>query len=134
MIASIETEGFKEELEKVKKISSTMDFLVKSELTQLGMAWQADCRENTGVITGDLKRSWKVKKAKKRFGEFSVSVGNKVEYAAHVEYGHRIVRNGTVVGSVRGQYIMNRAKDRAEAQMPKVIKRVGRRLKKELEK
>lgn len=45
-------------------------------------------RDKTPVDTGALRESW----ARSRPFRGNIRVGNTADYAAHVEYGHRIVR------------------------------------------
>ncbi len=52
--------------------------------------------------TGELRTSMAVNKN----SGSEYEVGYAKEYAPHVEYGHRIVRNGTQVGYVDGQYFL----------------------------
>ncbi len=40
-------------------------------------------------ITGRLINGWRVGKVKKKAGEYYIEIYNNVEYAEHVEYGHR---------------------------------------------
>lgn len=49
--------------------------------------------------TGELRTSMGVNQT----GDATFEVGYAKEYAPHVEYGHRIVRNGRQVGYVNGQ-------------------------------
>lgn len=57
------------------------------------------------VRGGTLRRSWKNNKS----GTYERIISNTVEYGPHVENGHRIVRNGSVVGYVEGRYMLKRS-------------------------
>ena len=52
--------------------------------------------------TGELRTSLGVN----RNSATAYEVGYAKEYAPHVEYGHRLVRNGSQVGYVEGQYYL----------------------------
>lgn len=54
---------------------------------------------------GTLRRNASMQKAQTSFnGSVSVSVYNNTEYAPHVEYGHRIIRDGKCLGYVPGKH------------------------------
>ncbi|WP_294975189.1 HK97 gp10 family phage protein [uncultured Leuconostoc sp.] len=58
---------------------------------------------------GTLRRNWEAS-ATKYFGNtFMVNIYNDTEYAAHVEYGHRIVRGGKTVGKQPGVFMLRDA-------------------------
>ncbi len=62
---------------------------------------------------------------RKSGSHYEVVVKNNVEYASYVEYGHRIVRNGQVVGVAQGDHFMERSAsavdDAAEAIIGKLL-------------
>ena len=62
----------------------------------------------TPVDTGTLKNSWQRENGKRLTGKkFTQIVFNMTDYAAHVEYGHRIGRSKTKF--VRGRFMLRRA-------------------------
>lgn len=63
------------------------------------------------VRGGTLRRSWRNNK----LGTYERIISNNVEYAPHVENGHRIVRNGRVVGYVEGRYMLKRSMEELES-------------------
>lgn len=63
------------------------------------------------VRGGTLRRSWKNNK----LGTYERIISNNVEYGPHVENGHRIVRNGRVVGYVEGRYMLKRSMEELES-------------------
>ena len=67
-----------------------------------------DVKELTPVDTGTLKTSWQRENGKRLTGKaFSQIVFSMTNYAAHVEYGHRIGRNKTKF--VRGRFMLRTA-------------------------
>ncbi|WP_339009651.1 HK97 gp10 family phage protein [Fusobacterium animalis] len=64
-----------------------------------------DVKELTPVDTGTLKNSWQRENGKRLTGKtFSQIVFSMTNYAAHVEYGHRIGRSKTKF--VRGRFML----------------------------
>lgn len=83
---------------------SQQDFL--DVLKQTTTYLRNTARKKTPKDTGELQKSIRqVNPAKNRDGE----VGYTRSYAPHVEYGHRIVRNGHQTGYVQGQYFLKSA-------------------------
>ena len=67
-----------------------------------------DVKELTPVDKGILKGSWHRENGKKLTGKkFSQIVFSMTDYAAHVEYGHRVGRNKTKF--VRGRFMLRTA-------------------------
>ena len=67
-----------------------------------------DVKNLTPVDTGTLKNSWQRENGKRLTGKkFTQIVFNMTDYAAHVEYGHRIGRSKTKF--VRGRFMLRTA-------------------------
>ena len=67
-----------------------------------------DVKDLTPVDTGTLKNAWQRENGKRLTGKkFTQIVFNMTDYAAHVEYGHRIGRSKTKF--VRGRFMLRRA-------------------------
>ena len=63
---------------------------------------------NTPVDTGNLRNSWKMRLV----GINRAEVSNNAEYAAHVEYGHRVKIHGKWTGKVvKGKRMLHKAFD-----------------------
>lgn len=67
--------------------------------------------------TGTLKNAW----GKETTGPLQRTIFNNTEYVNHVEYGHRIVRNGKTVGFVRGKYTLYKAMKKSNKRFPKAL-------------
>ena len=104
----MELKGFKEldkilEEIKVKAPKSTEKFLMLQ-----AEDLKKDVKELTPVDTGTLKNSWQRENGRRLTGKkFTQIVFNMTDYAAHVEYGHRIGRSKTKF--VRGRFMLRRA-------------------------
>lgn len=103
------------ELKGFKKFDKILDEIKTKALqaTERFLMLQAeelkkDVKELTPVDTGTLKNSWQRENGKRLTGKtFSQIVFSMTNYAAHVEYGHRIGRNKTKF--VRGRFMLRTA-------------------------
>lgn len=89
MTIKIDTKGLDGLLDKVNRLSSTIDEAVASAMADEGVDWRDDVRDNTPVDTGDLRRSWSLTGPDKKGLKFEMDLNNPLEYAEYVEYGHR---------------------------------------------
>lgn len=83
--------------------------------------------------TGALARSISIDRSK--LGTLQGRIYSNMEYAPHVEFGHRLVRGGKFadggeqIGYVDGKYFMKQTSDKLGAELHKnVAKSLGRRL------
>lgn len=67
-----------------------------------------DVKQYTPVDTSALINGWH-RTGKSERKEFQQIVYNNTEYAAHVEFGHRLKRGGKIVGFVRGKRMLHKA-------------------------
>lgn len=72
----------------------------------------------TPVVTGELRRSWELGEVQGEGQNISVEILNGMEYATYVEYGHRIVVNGSEVGWYEGRFMLKISIDEVRKQMP----------------
>ena len=89
MTIKIDTKGLDDLLDKVNNLSPRIDQAVMFAMNDEGLSWRDDVRANTPVDTGDLRRSWTLTGPDKRGLKFEMDLANNLEYAEHVEYGHR---------------------------------------------
>lgn len=89
MTIKIDTKGLDGLLDKVSRLSPEIDAAVLAAMSDEGLAWRDDVRNNTPVDTGDLRRSWELTAPDKKGLKFDMDLSNNLEYAEHVEYGHR---------------------------------------------
>lgn len=84
---------------------------------------QAEAKRRAPADTGHLRGSIKTRVI--RDGEDIVAqVGTHVEYAIHVEYGHRVTGKGDkIVGYVPGRYFLKGALDSQRVNVMRVISR-----------
>lgn len=89
MTIRIDTKGLDGLLDKVESLSPRIDQAVYTAMADEGLSWRDDVRDNTPVDTGDLRRSWELTGPDKKGLKFEMDLANNLEYAEHVEYGHR---------------------------------------------
>lgn len=76
--------------------------IVRKRVAVMGMKVIREIKRLTPTITGNLKKRWFFR-VEERNGEVAIWVSNDAEYAAPVNYGHRIVRGGKTVGKTQGK-------------------------------
>ena len=92
-----------------------------------------EAKDNTNVISGFMRKSWRSAPAvKSASGEVKKVLVNGADYASYVNNGHRIVNKaGETVGFVTGQFMLEKAIIKAEKAMlqefNKEIERVKRK-------
>lgn len=79
--------------------------IVKKRAAAMGMKIIREIKMLTKVITGNLRRRWFFT-VEVRDGEIVIWISNDAEYAAPVNYGHRIVRGGKTVGKTQGKFML----------------------------
>lgn len=94
-------------LETLKKDfpKETGTFLYKKAEETIGYI-----KKYTPVDEGILRGAW----FRENGGSFKQIVYNNTSYAAHVEYGHRIVRNKKTIGYVKGYKMLHRGLNRTK--------------------
>ena len=75
-------------------------------------------KDRTPVDTGALRNSWSISDVNSDGKNIFIEIKNPMEYASYVEYGHRIVRNGSEVGWYEGKFMLKISIDEIRKQMP----------------
>jgi hypothetical protein len=84
---------------------------------------QAEAKRRAPVDTGLLEKSIKTRVAMDG-SDVVAQIGTNVEYAIHVEYGHRIKgRDGKILGYAPGRYFLKGALDSQRVNVLRVISR-----------
>lgn len=81
--------------------------IVKKRAAAMGMKIIREIKKLTPHITGNLKRRWFFR-VEEKDGKLVIWVSNDAEYAAPVNYGHRIVRGGKTVGKTTGKHMLEK--------------------------
>lgn len=81
--------------------------IVRKRAAAMGMKIIREIKRLTPHITGNLKRRWFFR-VEVQDGELVIWVSNDAEYAAPVNYGHRIVRGGKTVGKTQGKHMLEK--------------------------
>lgn len=124
---------FRKELQALLDDITDVDVKVLNEAVNKGVAV---AKENTNVVTGIMRREWKsTRTVKTKKGEVKKTIYNTVEYAPHVNYGHRIVnKNKETVGWVKGQYMLEKAITATEKELVREFRKEIERLKRKHDK
>lgn len=91
---------------------------IQKKLKQIALSAQTSIAYNTPVDTGNLKRSWTISEPKHINGEWTIEVGSNLEYAPHLEYGHKTPSGGFV----QGYHMVEISVKQLEQQLPSDLK------------
>ena len=104
----MELKGFKEFDKILDEIKTKAPQATERFLMLQAEELKKDVKDLTPVDTGTLKNTWQRENGKRLTGKaFSQIVFNMTDYAAHIEYGHRIGRSKTKF--VRGRFMLRTA-------------------------
>ena len=104
----MELKGFKEFDKILDEIKTKAPQATERFLMLQAEELKKDVKELTPVDTGTLKNSWQRENGKRLTGKtFSQIVFSMTNYAAHVEYGHRVGRSKTKF--VKGRFMLRTA-------------------------
>lgn len=96
---------------------------IKSALNETVMTALGATKKATPVVTGTLRREWKVTPVMKEGAAYVASLYNDTKYAPYVEYGHRTNRKDGSHGWVEGQYMMTNACKQTQAVTSKIARK-----------
>jgi len=81
--------------------------IVEKHAHVMGHKIVREVRRETPVISGNLRRRFFFRVEKRR-KDVVIVISNDVDYAAPVNYGHRIVRAKKTVGMKKGRYMLEK--------------------------
>lgn len=81
-----EFEAMYQNLHKVQKFHEKF---VRDFLYEMGLRCLAKTKKRTPVDTGDLRNHWSLSDVWRKGDDLVIYLSNSMEYASHVEYGHR---------------------------------------------
>ena len=116
----VKNKGYREAQKRFEKGSLIFDALSVYYCEIAANELKSLAALNTPVVTGHLRRSWQTGPVEKERGHVSAKVFNLTNYGIHVEYGHRIIRNGEYVGYVPGQYFFRHSLDQFKPMFQKI--------------
>lgn len=137
-VDTTELDNFVKKLEK-RGSKQNVDAFLEKCINYLGATCLSYTIQNTPRDTSHLARSWTVSKPKKNGNSTSIeigvkssnsAIGNPVEYAPYVEYGHRTRgkhhpenphKTNESYGWVPGFFMLTRAAKQTEIEMPGII-------------
>ena len=112
--------GYRNNLGKFKRVAD--EIFMEAIYEVATRIFQATVK-NTPVDTGFLRESWNIDDVKKKGSVYEIEISNDVEYAAYVEYGHRIVSGGDTLGWKDGVFMLTIAEKNLEKVMYKIFQR-----------
>ena len=135
MTIKIDTKGLDGLLDKVSRLSPEIDAAVSTAMTDEGLSWRDDVRDNTPVDTGDLRRSWELTGPDKKGSKFEMDLANPLEYVEFVELGHRQEpgRYVPAIGKrlkadfVKGHYMLRNGTRRLEESLKPAVQKEVRK-------
>lgn len=113
-MTGIEVKGAKELAEMLKQVERKAPGRIEKKLNEIAKEVKADAQEKTPVKTGNLKKNFKIEKAKKIGKEYRAGVYNNSNHAHLAEDGHwhvinRGPRKGERIGWVDGFFMLSKA-------------------------
>ncbi|OQB15715.1 MAG: hypothetical protein BWY15_00428 [Firmicutes bacterium ADurb.Bin193] len=90
------------------------DFL-RGFLLEMALRALAKTKQRTPVDTGTLRNNWFVGQVRRKGDMLEVDIYNNIEYASHVEYGHK-TRSG---GFKEGVFMCRLSIDEIQKELPK---------------
>lgn len=121
------TDQFRRELKAMLDDISDIDVKVLNKSVNEGVK---DAKQNTNVVSGFMRKSWRALPAvKRKNGYVSKTLVNSADYSSFVNDGHRIVNSsGETVGFVKGQYMLEKSISKIEKVMKEEFEKEVRRI------
>ena len=119
-------DGMDDHLAEMAALESAIDDACERNLNRLGNDWLSQAQDLTPWDTGKLKQGFRFDGAKKRGKAWEINIYNNTEYAAPIEFGHRIVdRNGVDHGWYEGFYMLGESGQRVQVKaLPEALRRI----------
>lgn len=105
-------------LNSAGRIEGDFNNFLRKFLIRMAMRVIAKAKPRTPVDTGALRAAWQLGEISGSGNDIEVEILNPMEYATHIEYGHRIVRGNVEVGWYEGRFMLKLSIDEIKAQMP----------------
>lgn len=86
---TMQVQGLDGTQNKLKRLMREMPRETEKELKKMGNRIAGDIKKNTPVDTGRLRNSFRAKSPRRVGQKITCEVGTNVDYALHVEWGHR---------------------------------------------
>lgn len=107
---------------------------LRKTVRQAGNLLRKKVRRITPRVSGELRKSYRVRTKKAPDRSYEVEVGTNLFYAKMVEEGHVIKndRKGPELGFVQGKFYFRKAYEETEKELPALLKQSIRRIAKEM--
>lgn len=135
MAIKVDIKGLDESLEKMGKLADNLDREILKAMGDEGVNWRDDVRANTPVDTGKLREDWALNDPVKVGLLLTMDLSNNMEYAEHVEYGHRqepgryvpAIGKRLVKDYVKGYYMLRNGTNDLREVLPGAIRKAVER-------
>jgi len=122
-------DNFRKELIAMLGDISEIDIAILNKVGNKTVRW---LKENTPVVTGFMRKSWRANPTIKKGDRTEKLIVNTADYSSYVNYGHRIVnKKGETVGFIEGKFMLERALSKADKEIVKAFEEEVRRVSKE---
>ena len=115
---NLDINEFKAYNQSIMSFQNDFNQFLKNLLIEMAERVIARTKPRTPVDTGALRNAWQLGEIKSTGKDISVEILNPMEYATEIEYGHRIVLNGTEIGWYEGRFMLNISIDEIRRQIP----------------
>lgn len=115
---SIDCKELSAYLSSITVMKKDYNKFLRKFLLQMADRILARVRPRTPVDSGKLKGSWELGDVSGEGRKISVEILNGMDYATDIEYGHRIVVNGSEIGWYEGRFMLKISIDEIRRQMP----------------
>lgn len=103
--------------------NAKVDRHIEAAVKETALTAYGATKKATPVVTGTLRREWKLTPVEKEGSSFTAALYNDTKYAPYVEYGHRTNRKDGSHGWVEGQYMMTNSVKMVEQNLSKIIQK-----------
>lgn len=124
--------GYREAAKKWEKARTTFYAFAHYYTYIAGSEYLRIAKKNSPVDSGWLRLGWMMGPIERDGDTVRASIYNTTDYAIHVEYGHRIIRNDKYCGYVPGQYFFRRTNDQFRPMFRQIAKDCQRDINKAL--
>lgn len=113
-------EKFRKELIGMLGDISEIDIAILNKVGNKTVGW---LKENTPVVTGFMRKSWRAMPTiKSKTNEIKKIIVNTADYASYVNDGHRVVNHkGETIGFIKGKFMLERALSQADKELVKAF-------------
>lgn len=111
----------KQTRDALEKLNGRIDDIFKKAINEIAGRMLSSVIKKTPVDTGFLHDSWELGAIVKKGNVYEIEITNSADYAMYVEYGHRIVKDGSTLGWVNGFFMLTTTEANIEKVMDRIV-------------